>query len=77
MGRGLVLQTGVSQMKMFFLKFARDESGAVTVDWVVLTGGVLLFGVLVASSISNGATETAGSAGARLSEAQVPQIRWE
>lgn len=64
-------------MKSFLKEFALDENGAVTVDWVVLTGGLIIFGVLVAGSITNGATETAGSAGTQLSNAQVPEIRWQ
>jgi len=38
----------------------KDEDGAVTVDWVVLTAGVLLFAVAVGSTITdpvNGAVE--------------------
>ncbi len=29
-------------------RFARDESAAVTVDWVVITAGIVLFGVAAA-----------------------------
>jgi Flp pilus assembly pilin Flp len=31
-----------------FASFLRDEDGAVTVDWVVLTAGVVLLGMVVA-----------------------------
>ncbi len=36
-------------MKLFDLakSFAKDESGAVTVDWVVLTAGIVTLGLLV------------------------------
>ena len=38
-----------------FIKFASnflvDEDGAVTVDWVMLTSGIVLLGVLVLSGI--------------------------
>ena len=64
-------------MRRFLDRFRRDQNGAVTVDWVVLTGGLLIFGVLVAATISNGATATATGAGDRLGNAQVPQIAWE
>jgi Flp pilus assembly pilin Flp len=44
----------------FFGRFARDESGAVTVDWVVLTAAVvslvlLVFSVITRQSVSVGA----------------------
>jgi Flp pilus assembly pilin Flp len=61
----------------FIRSFLCDEDGAVTVDWVVLTAGILAFGVVVAVSITNGATETSGSLGNRMSEAQVPEVRWQ
>ncbi len=32
-------------------QFLRDEDGAVTVDWVVLTAGIVLFGVAMAIPI--------------------------
>ncbi|NAZ35620.1 hypothetical protein [Rubellimicrobium sp. CFH 75288] len=57
--------------------FGRDEDGAVTVDWVVLTAAILLFGVLVVSMILSGATDLSGGAGARLGAAEVPAVRWE
>ena len=49
-------------MKMFnlFKKFKNDESGAVTVDWVVLTAAVVALGGGVGTTISGGVT-TAGS----------------
>lgn len=36
--------------------FTRDESGAVTTDWVVLTAGVVSFGLLVMMNIGDGVT---------------------
>lgn len=64
-------------MRHQFKAFHDDESGAVTVDWVVLTGGLLIFGILVTSSVISGANHTATGAGARLSAAAVPTITWE
>jgi Flp pilus assembly pilin Flp len=43
-------------MVNFFKNFSKDESGAVTVDWVVLTAAVVGLGVAAYSSISGGAT---------------------
>ncbi|MCA2005906.1 Flp family type IVb pilin [Tritonibacter mobilis] len=51
-------------MIKFFKNFRNDESGAVTVDWVVLTAAVAVLGTLVYSQISTSvttATTTTGS----------------
>ena len=61
-------------MNRFLKRFHDAENGAVTVDWVVLTAGLLIFGILVVSTISQGATSTAGGMGAKLSAAQVPDV---
>ena len=34
-------------------KFLRDDVGAVTIDWVALTSGVLLLGIMVVYAIFN------------------------
>ncbi|AVW91798.1 Flp family type IVb pilin [Celeribacter baekdonensis] len=49
-------------MKFFKLanKFSRDEDGAVTVDWVVLTAAVVGLGIAVLTSVSGG-TKTLGN----------------
>ena len=39
--------------------FARDEGGAVTVDWVVLTAGICFLSVAVVASIQQAATDQA------------------
>jgi len=43
-------------MIKFFKNFRKDESGAVTVDWVVLTAAVAVLGTLVYTSIETGIT---------------------
>ncbi|WP_226554137.1 MULTISPECIES: Flp family type IVb pilin [Celeribacter] len=45
-------------MKFFKLanRFKRDEDGAVTVDWVVLTAAVVGLGIAVLTTVSNGTT---------------------
>ena len=35
----------------FAKNFAKDESGAVTVDWVVLTAGIVGLGIAVMASV--------------------------
>jgi len=43
-------------MKLFNLikTFGRDEDGAVTVDWVVLTAAIVGLGIAVLTSVSTG-----------------------
>ena len=36
-----------------FSKFLSDDAGAVTIDWVALTAGVLLLGIMVVYAIFN------------------------
>jgi len=40
--------------------FEQDESGAVTVDWVVLTSAIVLLGVAVLLSVGAGTKTLAG-----------------
>ena len=37
-----------------FTKFLNDDAGAVTIDWVALTAGILLLGIMVVYAIFNG-----------------------
>jgi len=50
-------------MKLFKLaqNFCRDEDGAVTVDWVVLTAAIVGLGIAVLTSVSGGTTSLAGT----------------
>lgn len=43
----------------FFKKFHNDESGAVTVDWVVLTAAIVGLGIVVISAIGPAINTTA------------------
>jgi Flp pilus assembly pilin Flp len=53
-------------MKLFKNFFA-DESGAVTVDWVVLTAAIVGVGVAVLTTVSGGTTDLAGDVAGELS----------
>lgn len=53
--------------------FLKDEDGAVTVDWVVLTAAVVGLAVAAYSSIETGATELTDKTGTFLS-AQDPAL---
>lgn len=41
-----------------FIHFLRDDAGAVTIDWVALTAGILLLGIMVVYAIFNGGVAT-------------------
>lgn len=50
-------------MKLFNLvkKFRSDESGAVTVDWVVLTAAIVGLGIVVMTTVGGGITTLSGN----------------
>ena len=60
-------------MLNFMKNFAADESGAVTVDWVVLTAAIVGLGIAVLTSVSTGAELMADNIEAELGTA-VPDI---
>ena len=60
-------------MKMFN-EFLNDESGAVTVDWVVLTAAIVGLGIAVLASVSGGTKDLAGSISTSLSNAKVKDL---
>lgn len=62
--------------KIFWGRFRDGESGAVTVDWVVLTAAMLIMGITVVATILGGATDMTTGIGARLSDAKVPTVEF-
>ena len=52
---------GLRTMKLLniFKNFAKDESGAVTVDFVVLTAGIVGLGILIINAVTPEVTATA------------------
>ena len=58
-------------MKLF-TKFANDESGAVTVDWVVLTAAVVGIAIAVAFTIEQGLNAAATDIGEALTNTIIP-----
>lgn len=56
-------------MKIFELvtTFARDEDGAVTVDWVVLTAAVVGLGIAVLTSVRTGTATVTSAISTQLS----------
>ena len=41
-----------------FTEFLSDDAGAVTIDWVALTAGILLLGIMVVYAIFNNGVST-------------------
>ncbi|GAA0284955.1 Flp family type IVb pilin [Rhodovulum strictum] len=60
-------------MKLFDLikRFHKDESGAVTVDWVVLTAAIVGLGIAVLASVRTGVEDVAGKIESALTSAEV------
>jgi Flp pilus assembly pilin Flp len=63
-------------MKLFanIKTFAADESGAVTVDWVVLTAAIVGLGIAVIASVRTGTTDLATDIENSLSGATVNSL---
>jgi hypothetical protein len=57
-------------MTRYFYSFLRDQSGAVTVDWVVLSAAVIGLGGAAMTSIGSGTTSLADCTAATISNAQ-------
>ena len=52
-----------------FKHFAKDEDGAVTVDWVVLTAAIVGLGLVVMNTIKPGITGAAATINTNLTNA--------
>ena len=48
------MRTWRANMKQMMMTFAKSESGAVTVDWVVLTAALVGLGLAVMAVVSSG-----------------------
>ncbi len=53
-----------------FSAFLKDEAGAVTVDWVVLTAAVVGLGLLIFSYVRPGVSNLASAINTELGDAQ-------
>ncbi|WP_199743669.1 hypothetical protein, partial [Pseudorhodobacter sp. E13] len=49
------------KLKTFINKFFNDESGAVTVDWVVLTAAIVGLGMVVMTTVGGGIESLGGT----------------
>ncbi|RAP40285.1 hypothetical protein BYZ73_15880 [Rhodovulum viride] len=63
-------------MKLFklFKTFAKDESGAVTVDWVVLTAAIVGLGIAVLGTVRSGVNGLGDKIEASLTTATVATL---
>lgn len=58
--------------------FLRSDAGAVTIDWVALTAGILLLGLTVVGFIfQNGVTSLTQTINSSLENAEVPTLDLE
>ena len=57
-------------MKLFNA-FLKDESGAVTVDWVVLTAAIVGLGILVLTSVGGGTVSLADKVSSHMANQSV------
>ncbi|RLK11423.1 hypothetical protein CLV75_1425 [Ruegeria conchae] len=58
-------------------KFANDENGAVTVDWVVLTAAVVGFGGLMYTLLNEGVSGLDEKTGQALANTEVQNISFD
>ena len=59
-------------MMKFIKKFRKDENGAVTVDWVVLTAAVVALAGAAYTSIQSGTTSLTATTGTYI-QSQAPE----
>ena len=59
-------------MLNYIKNFRKDEDGAVTVDFVVLTAAVVVLGLLVGGLLSDGATNLANDIKDNLTDTTIP-----
>ncbi|NNE81824.1 MAG: hypothetical protein HKN18_16270 [Silicimonas sp.] len=58
-------------MRAYIYSFLNSESGAVTVDWVVLTAAIVGLGVLVITTVAGGALDHTSGLNNHLANADV------
>lgn len=53
-------------------QFRADEDGAISVDWVVLTAGIMLFAGVVATLVKDGAIDGGDDIGNKVAAMSTP-----
>lgn len=61
-------------MANFLERFWGDESGNTTIDWLVLTAGIVLLGAGVMAAVYPSTTNYADEAGAAMEQSEVTQF---
>lgn len=61
-------------MIKFFKNFSKDEDGAVTVDWVVLTAAVVGLGIAGVAAVNTGVTGLATTIGTEVGGSTVVDL---
>jgi Flp pilus assembly pilin Flp len=62
----------MSNLATLLRRLAKDESGAVTVDWVALTAAVVVAGLLIGFTVMDGAFQVAEDIALQLSTIDPP-----
>ena len=61
-------------LRAYLARVVAAEDGAVTVDWVALTGAIVGLGILVLLQVAQGATGTAAGIGTQLNAVEIPGV---
>lgn len=61
-------------MQMLIKQFITEDSGAVTVDWVVLTAAIVGLGIAVVAPIAYGSSSVGDELSSSLSDGSVAQL---
>ncbi|WP_147125690.1 Flp family type IVb pilin [Shimia ponticola] len=64
-------------MMNFLNKFRKDEDGAVTVDWVVLTAAIVGLGIAILATVTDGVEDLASEIDTELSAGDINALTFE
>ncbi len=67
----MALPEGTKRMQKRLFRFCRDQSGAVTVDWVILTAAIVGIGMIVLVPIAYTTDSSAAAVGGVVMNAPV------
>ncbi len=73
----LLAQDGSETMLVKFIDFFQSEDGAVTVDWVVLTAGIVGLAGLTYTQLNGSLQELDEKTGSALENVQVVQLKFD
>lgn len=61
-------------MVQFLKSFKKDDDGAITVDWVVLTAGLVGLAVAIVAALGSASLESSNSISSRIDNIEVNQF---